>query len=112
MKRNGLSFLELLLVVTILGIVAAVIIPRISDNSDTAKSRICDHNCGQINAAVERYRVLTGTWPSANLSELDGVAEYFPDGLPTCPVSEDAYELDITGGAYRVNGHTNGNHSP
>lgn len=104
--------MELLAVVTILGIIAAIIVPRVTSSADSAKQKTCIYNVGHIHSAVERYRDSTGNWPSANLVELDGVLDWFPDGIPTCPVSGDAYELDTTGGLYRVNGHRNGNHSP
>lgn len=112
MKRCGFSLLEVLLVVVILGVIAALVMPRMSGSADTAKSRVCNHNCGQINGTVERYRVLTGSWPAADLSDIGADPAYFPEGLPTCPESGAAYRLDTTGGSYRVLGHTNGNHSP
>lgn len=102
--------MELLAVVTILGIIAAIIVPRVTSSSDTAKQKTCIYNCGHIHSAVERYRDANGVWPSADLNELDGNLDYFPDGIPTCPVSGAAYTLDIAGGLYRVNGHTNGSH--
>ena len=110
--RRGFSLMELLAVVTILGIIAAIIVPRVANSSETAKQRTCVYNVGHIHSAVERYRDATGSWPSANLVELDGALDYFPDGIPPCPVSGAAYTLDVTGGLYRVDGHTDGNHTP
>lgn len=108
-SRRGFSLMELLAVVTILGIIAAIIVPRVSASSETAKQKTCIYNCGHIHSAVERYRSATGVWPSADLHELD-VLDYFPDGIPVCPVSGAAYTLNITGDVYRVQGHTDGNH--
>lgn len=110
--RRGFSLMELLAVVTILGIIAAIIVPRVTASSDAAKQKTCIYNAGHIHSAVERYRDATGNWPSADLNELDGNLDYFPDGIPACPMSGAAYTLDIAGGLYRVDGHTNGNHSP
>ncbi len=103
--------MELLAVVTILGIIAAIIVPRVTASTYNAKTRTCEYNCGHINAAIERYRLNTGNWPSADLNEIDA-DPYFPEGLPTCPVSGATYTLDTTGDRNRVNGHTNGDHSP
>ena len=109
-RRQGFSLMELLAVVTILGVIAAIIVPRVATSSETAKQRTCTYNCGHIHSAVERYRSATGVWPSADLNELDGNLDYFPDGIPVCPVSGAAYTLNVTGDVYRVDGHTNGSH--
>jgi type II secretory pathway pseudopilin PulG len=102
--------MELLAVVTILGIIAAIIVPRVTASAATAKQKTCVYNCGHIHSAIERYRVATGNWPSANLSEIATDLNYFPDGIPTCPVSGAAYTIVVTGDKYRVDGHTNGSH--
>ncbi len=94
-RRQGFSLMELLAVVTILGIIAAIVVPRVTTSSDTAKAKVNAHNKSTINAAVERYYIETGSWPSADLNELDVVA-YFPDGLPTNPVDGSAYALNAT----------------
>lgn len=104
--------MELLAVVTILGIIAAIIVPRVTSGADLAKTKTCNHNCAHIASVVERYREATGTWPSADLNEVDGALDYLPDGIPLCPVSGAPYVLDTAGDLYRVDGHTDGNHSP
>ncbi|QDT68686.1 Type II secretion system protein G precursor [Planctomycetes bacterium MalM25] len=111
-RRQAFSLMELLAVVTILGILAAIIVPRVTAGSETAKERSCVYNVGHIHSAVERYRDATGVWPSADLNELDGNLDYFPEGIPVCPVSGNAYRIDPTGERYRVIGHTDGAHTP
>jgi len=105
-RRGGFSLLELLAVVVILGIIALVIVPRISFSSVTAKENACFQNKAEINAAVERYYFENGSVPSA-LADVN-TATYFPDGIPVCPVSGDPYTLSGTTG--RVTGHTSGSH--
>jgi len=90
-RKTGFSLLELLAVVTILGIIAVVVIPRISVSSDTAKKNANKQNIAEINGAVERYYFENGTWPV--LATLGGDANYFPDGLPTNPMAG-TYALD------------------
>ena len=82
-RRSGFSLLELLAVVIILGVIAAIVIPRISYSSVTAKQNACFQNKAEINSAVERYYFDNGALP-ANTAALTA---YFPDGVPTCPVS-------------------------
>jgi prepilin-type N-terminal cleavage/methylation domain-containing protein len=94
-RRSGFSLMELLAVVTILGIIAAIIVPRVTSSSDTAKAKVNAHNRGTINSAIERYYIETGNWPSASMSEL-AVPAYFPDGLPVNPVNGAAYVMNTT----------------
>jgi general secretion pathway protein G len=99
--RNGFSLMEVLAVVTIIGIIAAIIVPRVTVSSDTAKSKVNLHNKATINAAVEKWYVEKGAWPADNLSDISADTNYFPSGLPTNPVDGAAYTLNAT--THRVN---------
>jgi general secretion pathway protein G len=100
-KKWGFSLLELLAVVTILGIIAAIIVPRVTISSDTAKQRVRDHHKATINSAVERYYINTGGWPANDLSDIAADINYFPEGIPANPVDSSAYALNAT--THRVN---------
>lgn len=93
--------MELLAVVTILGIIAAIIVPRVAVSSDTAKQKVNAHNKATINSAVERWYVEKGAWPATNLSDIGADINYFPDGVPVNPVDGSAYTLNTT--THRVN---------
>src|ERR1700752_1982245 len=100
-KRTGFSLIKLLAVVTILGIIAAIIVPRVAVSSDTAKTKVNAHNKATINSAVERWYVEQGAWPANNLSDIGANLNYFPDGIPTNPTNGTAYTLNAT--THRVN---------
>jgi len=95
-KKGGFSLLELLAVVTILGIIAAIIVPRVTVSSDTAKEKVRNHHASTINSAVERYYVNTGGWPANDLSDIAADPLYFPEGLPNNPVEGGSYAIDGT----------------
>jgi len=95
-KKGGFSLLELLAVVTILGVIAAIIVPRVTVSSDNAKTKVRDHHKATINSAVERYYVNEGSWPLADLSDIGVDINYFPDGIPVNPVDASAYTLNAT----------------
>lgn len=101
LRKRGFSLLELLAVVTILGIIAAIIVPRVAVSSTTAKQKVRDHHKATINAAVERYYIDTGAWPANDLSDIAANINYFPSGVPTNPVDSSAYTLNAT--THRVN---------
>lgn len=100
-KRSAFSLMELLAVVTILGIIAAIIVPRVTVSSDTAKAKTHAHNKAQINSAVERWYVEKGVWPANTLLDIGADTNYFPTGLPTNPVTNAAYSLNAV--THRVN---------
>lgn len=95
-KRQGFSLMELLAVVTILGIIAAIVVPRVSVSAAAAKQKVHEHNRATINSAVERYYIETGGWPADDLSDIRTNDAYFPDGIPTNPVDGSAYILNST----------------
>ena len=104
--HNGLTLLELIAVVLILGTLALIALPRVSGTLSTARENTCLTNKAEINRAVERYFIQTGGFP-ASINDLDD-PNILPDGLPNCPVASVPYTLDAV--KHRVQGHTLGNH--
>lgn len=100
--RLGLSLLEMMLVVILVSIIASIVIARVSQATDTAKCKSCRLNRIELNSAIERYGVSTGTFPN-DLTDL-AVPDYFPQGIPVCPVSGGAYSMNST--THRLDGHT------
>lgn len=101
-RTKAFSLIELLAVVAMLGLVAAVLFTRTEAMLGSADSAICDAHVAEIEVQAQRWRRTHGAWPSANLNELVGPSDYFPAGLPVCPVDGAAYTLDANG---RVSGH-------
>jgi len=83
-SQKGFTLVELLIVVLILGALAAIAIPRIIGSSEAAKINVCKTNIQLINKQIELYRATTGTWPN-KLEQVTENLDYFPDGPPTCP---------------------------
>jgi len=102
MKQNtppaAFSLLELVAVVAMLGVLATIILPRVSEQHNTGKSAACHTYQGDIEIQVELWRHNTGTLPASNLATIGADIAYFPGGLPTCPVDESAYTIDTSTG--------------
>ncbi len=108
MKNNkGFTIIETLLIVILISILAAIIIPRFTIGSARAKVQSCEMNRSIINTMVETYYFTEGTWPVVDLSDIKTNDNYFPDGIPTCPVDQTSYYL-APSPKRRVTGHREG----
>jgi general secretion pathway protein G len=103
-SRLGFTLTELMAVLALLGLLAALIVPRVIGHYDSAKRAACDLNQGEIELQVKLWRRNHGASPAADLSNIGADPSYFPDGLPTCPVDGSAYTINTTSGT--VIGHT------
>jgi len=106
-SRKGLTLIELLIVVIILGALAAIAIPRITTSATTAKANACKTNVETLNTSVEMYKMdsATGIYP-ATLGALTGDPNYFPDGAPTCPFDNVVYDSSYSTTTHRVSFHS------
>lgn len=103
MTQKGFTLVELMIVVLILGALAAIVIPRISEGAYTAGVNACRKNVDIINSQIELYYSRTGSWP-VDLGEVTKDPNSFPDGPPECPFRT-PYILDKTSGRNRVPEH-------
>jgi general secretion pathway protein G len=102
--RTAFSLWELISVVAILGVLAALIVPRVVGHHDNAKRAACLINQGEIEMQIKLWRRNNGSYPVANLADIGANSSYFPEGLPTCPLDGTNYTIDTTSGT--VIGHT------
>lgn len=101
--RSGMSLLELLACVSILAVLAAALVPRLSGGASHAKSRACEVQCEVIGVQSAIWKRKTGKWPSSDLSDISANVNYFPEGAMECPVDGSSYRIDATTG--QVIGH-------
>lgn len=101
-SAGGFSLTELLAVVAVLALLAALLLPRVTGYHDQSKTGACHVYRGDIEIQVEIWRHNSGSWPAANLSDIGADTDYFPQGVPTCPVDGSSYTIDSQG---RVVGH-------
>ena len=101
-RTKAFTLVELLVVVMILGALAAIAVPRMISGATNAKIRACETNVDLINSQIELSFANKNAWP-ANLAVVTADPDYFPDGPPECPFGI-AYQYNTT--THRVTSHT------
>lgn len=84
-QKKGFTLVELLIVVLIIGALAAIAIPRVGASAANAKANACATNLDSINSQIELFMANTGAWPTV-IGDVTGDTDYFPDGDPVCPL--------------------------
>lgn len=91
-KRKGFMLLELIIVVAIIGILAAVAIPNLVGMTDEAKVAKIQSDLSTIGTAMEVYHVKRGGTYPADLSTLAGDNGYLKK-VPEPPTGAGTYTV-------------------
>lgn len=87
LQRTGFSLVELIVVVLIMGVIAAVAIPKMVGSTQTAKDNSAKASLAVLRNAVELYYANNGTYPGTDQASLQAaLTTYIKGPFPTCPV--------------------------
>ncbi|MFN3408947.1 MAG: competence type IV pilus major pilin ComGC [Limisphaerales bacterium] len=96
-RKAGFTLVEIMIVVAIIGLLAAIAIPNFVRARKTAQMNSCVNNLRLIDSAVQQYLLEQGG--TASVTALATVQPYLGRGeagqLPTCP-SGGTYTVDST----------------
>ena len=90
--QKGFTLIELMIVVAIIGILAAIAIPAYQDYTIRAQVTEGLNLAGAVKAGVSEYYANTGSWP-ANLAAL---------GYSSDPSGKYASDLQVNGGSIQI----------
>ena len=98
-SRSGFSLIELLIVVSIIGIIASIAIPRFAESKAAAGDAAAKSDIRNVMTAMEQYSVRFGTYPS-DVAVLAQVGY-----TPTADVTFSKFKLETKNGAESVHMH-------
>ena len=78
MKKKGFTLVELIIVVTILGIMAAIVIPTFQGNIATAKESASKTNLTTIRTQLELYKLQHNGYPPGYINGGDALIAFVP----------------------------------
>jgi prepilin-type N-terminal cleavage/methylation domain-containing protein len=90
MKKQGFTLVEIMIVVAIIGLLAAIAIPSFVKARNTSQQNACINNLRQVDSGKEQAAMANNWAPGLDCdvtAQKDIVNTYIKGGAPTCPAA-------------------------
>ena len=88
-RKAGFTLVEIMIVVAIIGLLAAIAIPNFMKARATSQQNACINNLRQIDGAINEWALETGQSNGATVSSVSTVSAYIKlnsnNSVPGCP---------------------------
>ncbi|SDS19631.1 type II secretion system protein G (GspG) [Halopseudomonas litoralis] len=64
-RQRGFTLIEIMVVLVIMGVLAALVVPNLMDRPDQARATAASNDVGSIMQALKLYRLDNGSYPTA-----------------------------------------------
>jgi prepilin-type N-terminal cleavage/methylation domain-containing protein len=89
LRKAGFTLVEIMIVVAIIGLLAAIAIPNFIRARATSQANACINNLRQIDGAINEWALETGKGNGANIASPNTVSAYIKlnsaGSVPSCP---------------------------